>query len=83
MEDLNIKGVKKVRSAIHHRISKHVKQNIAEYFVFSKHKWFLVILYNVCNSQSYIFLRNGILKVLKHSLFFFFFCDIHDICVLF
>ena len=30
-----IKGIKKVRSAIHHRIGKHAKHNVAEYFAFS------------------------------------------------
>ena len=44
-----IKGVKKVRSAVHRRIWKHVKQIIVANFVFSMHKSFLVMLYSVCN----------------------------------
>ena len=36
---IHVKSVKKIASAVHHRIWKHVKQNNAEYFVFSKHKW--------------------------------------------
>ena len=59
----NIKGVKKVYSAVHRRIWKHVKQIIVANFVFSMHKSFLVMLYSVCNhfllcmiSQSYTFI---------------------------
>ena len=72
----NLKGVKKVRSAIYHRIWKYAKQNLAEWFACSIHIWSPIILYNVCNhfwhwmnSQSYIFLGYGLSDVLKNSLF--------------
>ena len=46
------KGVK-VCSAIHHQIRKHAKQNLAEYFAFSIHRWSTITLYNVCNLLFY------------------------------
>ena len=41
----HVKGVKKVRSAIHQR--KYAGQILAEYFAFSIHRWSSIILYNV------------------------------------
>ena len=67
-----LKCVKKVRSAIHHRISihhriwKHGRQILAKCFAFTIHRLLSLILYNVWNqswqwmsSQSYIFLGYG------------------------
>ena len=59
-----LKGVKKVRSAIHHRIWKQAKQNLADYFAFSIRMWypvvntplyFITFVYHFVDSQSYIF----------------------------
>ena len=62
-----VKGVKKVCSAIPHWIWKVAKQNIAEYFSLSIHRWSTVILYTICNyfwhwmnSQRYVFLGYGL-----------------------
>ena len=72
----HVKGVKKVRSAVHQRIWKYAGQILAEYFAFSIHRWSSVILYNVwnqschwMNSQSYIFLWYCLSDVLKNLLF--------------
>ena len=73
----DLKDVKKVRSAIHRRLWKNVKQNIAEKFSFSLHMSFPVQLYSIWNlfwlyisSQNHIFLGYCLLDVLKNPRFF-------------
>ena len=77
--------LKKVRSAVHRRIWKHVKQITVANFVFSMHQSFIVMLYSVCNyfwlcmiSQSYTFVRHCLSDALTKAAIFEK-CDIYDI----
>ena len=81
----HVKGVKKVRSAIHQRIWKHAGQTLAEYFAFSIHRWSSVILYNVWNQwiHKVIFSYGTVFQTFWKIRYFLNICGMYDIWVLF